>query len=489
MATIKTRKKSFSVIYWYVNDAGERKQKWDTLQTKKEANLRKSFVEYYQQANGPVLVPLTEQFAEQKAASEDKRSQPSKDITVSEFMDIFVDVYGTSKWGVRTYSTKIGTINNYIKPLIGDLKLNEVTTLRLDTYYKDLLSYPEVPGACHPASGRCVQPAGVKKVHDIIRCALGYAARWGYLDANKTNPATLATLPKAKKNKRKVWSVDTFREAVASCDDSLLSLYLHLAFSCSLRIGEISGLTWDSVVIDERSIASGDARVHINKEVARVSVEAMEKLPQTDILLVFPTLKPHCTTRLVLKTPKTESSIRTVWLPKTVAEMLVRHKREQDELKEFLGADYHDYGLVAPLENGNPVESRVIRKRLTDLCAANGFDDVVFHSLRHLSTGYKLKMSGGDVKSVQGDTGHAEAEMVTEVYSEIIDEDRRLNAQKMDEDFYSSLGSQQDAGDSSAPQGLSPDDLALLALVKSLSPELRGQLLQSCARGTEPQRR
>ena len=29
-------------------------------------------------------------------------------------------------------------------------------------------------------------------------------------------------------------------------------------------------------------------------------------------------------------------------------------------------------------------------------------------------------MTNGDVKSVQGDTGHAEAEMVTDVYSEII---------------------------------------------------------------------
>ena len=43
------------------------------------------------------------------------------------------------------------------------------------------------------------------------------------------------------------------------------------------------------------------------------------------------------------------------------------------------------------------------------------------------------------VKSVQGDTGHAEAEMVTDVYSEIIDEDRRFNAQKMDKEFYSTL--------------------------------------------------
>ena len=36
----------------------------------------------------------------------------------------------------------------------------------------------------------------------------------------------------------------------------------------------------------------------------------------------------------------------------------------------------------------------------------------------------------------QGDTGHVEAEMVTDDYSEIVDEDRRLNSQKMEDDFY-----------------------------------------------------
>ena len=39
MASIKKRKSTFSVIYWYLDNAGERKQKWDTLETKKEVIL------------------------------------------------------------------------------------------------------------------------------------------------------------------------------------------------------------------------------------------------------------------------------------------------------------------------------------------------------------------------------------------------------------------------------------------------------------------
>ena len=70
MASIKQRKSKFSVIYWYMDDTGERKQKWDTLETKKEAKARKAFIEFYQQTYGYVLVPLEEQFAHQREEAE-----------------------------------------------------------------------------------------------------------------------------------------------------------------------------------------------------------------------------------------------------------------------------------------------------------------------------------------------------------------------------------------------------------------------------------
>ena len=44
MAAIKQRKTKYSVIYWYVNEQGERKQKWDTVDTIGEAKSRKVFV-------------------------------------------------------------------------------------------------------------------------------------------------------------------------------------------------------------------------------------------------------------------------------------------------------------------------------------------------------------------------------------------------------------------------------------------------------------
>ena len=89
-------------------------------------------------------------------------------------------------------------------------------------------------------------------------------------------------------------------------------------------------------------------------------------------------------------------------------------------------------------------------------------------------------MTHGDIKSVQGDTGHAEAEMVTDVYSEIVDEDRRLNAKKLDEEFYDTLDTEEPEHNlhSEAQEPISDNDKLLLELLKSMTPEMKEKLLK-----------
>ena len=67
MAAIKQRKTRYSVIYWYVNEQGERKQKWDTVDTVGEAKSRKLFVEFYQEKYGQVIVPNEETYFQRVA--------------------------------------------------------------------------------------------------------------------------------------------------------------------------------------------------------------------------------------------------------------------------------------------------------------------------------------------------------------------------------------------------------------------------------------
>ena len=182
---------------------------------------------------------------------------------------------------------------------------------------------------------------------------------------------------------------------------------------------------------------------------------------------------------MVLKTPKTDGSSRKVFLPKTVAQMMIAWKKEQDFAKEALGSEYQDYNLVISGATGFPVESSTIQSDLKKLIKEHDLPDVVFHSLRHSSITYKLKLNGGDVKSVQGDSGHSQTSMVTDVYSHILDDDRRINAQLFEEEFYSHRNFEGNASsdDEAQETGKQPADLATLAKILT-NPETADLLKQ-----------
>lgn len=93
--------------------------------------------------------------------------------------------------------------------------------------------------------------------------------------------------------------------------------------------------------------------------------------------------------------------------------------------------------------NGKPENPHALYKLIEE----NELSPIVFHSLRHSSITYKLKLTGGDMKAVQGDSGHSRVKMVADVYSHIIDEDRKNNAELFEEPFYRLHRQQKSAGD------------------------------------------
>ena len=157
-----------------------------------------------------------------------------------------------------------------------------------------------------------------------------------------------------------------------------------------VRIGELLGLTWDCVDISEEAISENRAYVFINKQVERVSKEAVEELDSKEVILIFPSQRKNNKTVRVLKTPKTDTSERKVYIPGFVAQCLIDIKKEQDEVKEALGSEYTDYNLIMATTFGMPINSSYIRVQLQKVIDREGLPDVVFHSLRHTSVTYKL---------------------------------------------------------------------------------------------------
>lgn len=412
MAFIRKRGKKYCVVYKVKDENGIEHQKSETYATQKEADMRKKEIEY-KMSVGKFEVP--------------------KCVKLKELIEEYVKIYGQDKWSVSTYDGNMAVINNYIIPTIGETKLSDIDNHFVEKYYKELLEMPAVKSTRNKDGNKKISTAVVNEIHKILRSCFRQAVKWGMMDKN---PAIDATVPKHKKQKREIWTAEMLMQALDACENKWLKVAFHLCFTATLRLGELLGLTWDCVDISEEAIDENRAYIIINKEVERASKNAVDALNSKDIILTFPSMRKNNKTVRVLKTPKTESSIRKVFIPKSVAQCLVELKKEQDELIKALGSEYQNYNLVMATTFGLPIGDSYLREQMQRIIDKLGLPDVVFHSLRHTSVTYKLKLSGGDIKAVQGDSGHAQADMVTEVYGHIIDEDRRRNAELMENAFY-----------------------------------------------------
>lgn len=403
MASIVHRNNRFLVVHYEHDISGKNKQKWETYRTLADAKRRKAEIEHRQEL-GALDVPTCK--------------------TVNDLLKEYISLYGKATWSLSVFSSNSRLIKNYISPRI------------LEKYYQKLLKTPAVSHVTQKRGAKdsgFIQPATVRKVHSLLRSAFNQAVKWELMEKN---PAIHATVPKAVPQKREVWDAETIFLALDVCDDARLKLAINLSFACSMRIGEILGLTWDCVDISPKSIADGTASIMIKKELQRVDKTAMKSLEQKDVLFIFPQSSKRNTSMLVLKKPKTESSVRKVFIPATVAHQLESWKREQERTKEALGGEYTDYNLVLANGLGHPMERTRIAALLNALIEKNDLPKVVFHSLRHSSITYKLQLTGGDIKSVQGDSGHAQAQMVTDQYAHIMDKNRKNNAALFEEAFY-----------------------------------------------------
>ncbi len=359
--------------------------------------------------------------------------------TMEELLKEFVDLYGVNHWGDSYLSCSQHRINDYIIPKIGNIRVKDVTPHLLECFYDELQRTPAIVLKGHKDTGKTVSHSVIEAIHSLLKNAFNRAIRWGYISIN---PAMTAEVPQYEKPQRAVWETETTQDALTFCTDRRMKLVMMLAIGCTMRVGEILGLTWDCVDVRPERIKAQDARLHVNKELKRCQKKDLEKLEvrnRSKVILKFPERKDNCSTVLVLKSPKTTSSIRNIFIPNTVAEELQKEWDHQQELKQLLGEDYEDYNLVIAYDSGRPVESNWVRNQLGRIITENNLSKVVFHSLRNSSTSLKLELSQGDIKAVQGDTGHAQADMVTNCYARTNNTKRKQLARLVEQQFFDAM--------------------------------------------------
>jgi len=406
MASIVQRHNSYAVVYGYTAEDGTRKQKWETYHSEKEAIDRKMDLE-----NPNVFVGTN-----------------PKIRTLNDLLDYYTDVHGRMHWTMSTYSENISLMKNYIRPFIGDSNLMRFSKRFMSGYFQKLHTTPRVVHKYKPMDTGPIGRTTLEEIYKLLRNIFQEAIHWGIIN---DNPILHIALSKPYRTPKLMLAPEQILALINESikrEDFVLALLVQFAFLCSMRKGEILGLHWSEVNLEEGCL-------QVTQELSRETVDSLEMLNYKGVYHVFQPYMDGSKSRLVLKEPKTYSSRRTIYLPQTFILFLRRWKEQQQKQKDLMGADYEDFDLVIAKENGRPLCPRRATNLFVNMAVALGLPKVHFHSLRYSSTSYKLILSHGNVKAVQGDTGHAQPNMVLSIYAQIQDRQRMILAREVDDGF------------------------------------------------------
>ena len=456
MASIMKRGNTYSVRYNYKDHAGKPCKGWETFKTKAEAQERKITVEK-ELLDGTFLVPNT--------------------MTVEEMLYKWIPIHSSNyKVSPKIYSQSVAMVQNLIVPYIGKRKVQDLRTYDIEQFYATLSQTPcgqYVGGKRRDLSPkqqkRTLSGTTLHEVHQLLHNSFLLAVEWGILIKS---PVPVEA-PKKTTQERSIWEVDEMRAALDSMEDPILHLAVHLPLVGALREGEVAGLTPEDIDFDA---ANGMGTFTVNRSMQRVQKDTLAQVDKGCILRIFPDKLEGSKTSLILKDTKTEASCRTIFMTAALREEL---KQWLERLKREEALDperYRNSGMLLRLPTGLAVEPVLIRKKFLKWQDAHPeFPRIVFHGLRHSSATYQLMISGGDIKAVQGTTGHASADMLVNTYAHIQQSSRVELGKKFESGFYAKP-------DTPSPQAVPAAGeptismTALLELLKDADPEMKAKL-------------
>ena len=305
--------------------------------------------------------------------------------TVGEWMEVWFQDYAKIKVRPSSHQTYQGYIQNHIRPNIGDIPLEKLTSLDLQKFYKKLLTTGRVDRLEAKRQPKGLSAKTVRNIHQILSSGLKLAQEQRLI---LTNPAEGCALPRVEHQEMKtlttVQLASFFREAR---EGGVFELY-YLELATGLRRGELLGLKWEDIDLER-----GDLRVR--RQVSRINGEVVEA------------------------PLKTKNAYRTLPLAEDTVSVL------KEQRKKVGNSPW-----VFPSPNGGPISPDSVLHMLHRVLKRAGLPKVRFHDLRHTFATLVLQ-NGVDVKTVSGMLGHFSAGFTLDTYAHITSAAQRQAAQTM----------------------------------------------------------
>ena len=215
-------------------------------------------------------------------------------------------------------------------------------------------------------------PASVVKAHVVIASSLKQAVRW---QLHAASTADGVSPPRVGRATLRIPHAAEMRKLLEGAAGHRYELPILFAATTGMRRGEVVSLTWRDVDLD-----AGVLRV---------------------------------------RSGKTGSARRTIYLPASTVTALRRHRKDQASRKLLCGAAWQEKDLVVDRGDGESVDPDSVSHAFAEIADHVGMPDVRIHDLRHGFASALLR-SGVNVKVVSEALGHSRTAFTMDVYAHVL---------------------------------------------------------------------
>lgn len=337
---------------------------------------------------------------------------PSK-IKLGEWLDTWLNEYcGDKKYlTVKHYRAQV---NTHIKPGLGAVKLQKLSAPMIQAFYNELGVSGHKVERKDKKTGKVtvttepLATKSIRNIHGILTKALHTAVDVDYI---KINPADRVTLPRVDKKEINPLDDEQLSDFYKEAGNDEYCYLLRILPFTGLRESEATGLTWDCVDFDKGTIT-------INKQLIK---------------------RPAADGGFTLATTK-NSKIRVVRPADMVMQLLKARQYQQIEQRLKAGELWQGWqnenerksALVFTTLTGSNLSPQTVYNHTKKILERIGAGDRCVHDLRHTYAVISLQ-NGDDIKTVQGNLGHATAAFTLDVYGHVSETMKKNSSDRMNE--------------------------------------------------------